>query len=105
MAFNGGIYMNAIFSYVNKVTQPWSTTTTIKVYENRVEVLYTSVINGAVVTNQYIWSIKNIKRVDLIKGPQDVQLVIDNSPALKAPKTADAVANLEKFVQIVKEML
>ena len=97
--------MNAIFSYVNKVIQPWSTTTTFKVYENRVEVLYTSDMNGTVVTSQYIWSIKNIKRVDLINSPQEVKLVIDNSPALKAPKTADAVANLEKFVQIVKEML
>ena len=97
--------MNAIFSYVNKVIQPWSTTTTFMVYENRVEVLYTSDMNGTVVTSQYIWSIKNIKRVDLINSPQEVKLVIDNSPALKAPKTADAVANLEKFVQIVKEML
>ena len=98
--------MNAIFSYVNKVTQPWSTTTTtIKVYENRVEILCTINTNGAVVTSQYIWSIKNIKRVDLIKSSQDVQVLIDTSPALKAPKTADVVANLEKFVQIVKEML
>ena len=105
MAFNRGIDMNAIFSYVNKVIQPWSTTTTFMVYENRVEVLYTSDMNGTVVTSQYIWSIKNIKRVDLINSPQEVKLVIDNSPALKAPKTADAVANLEKFVQIVKEML
>ena len=105
MPFKGGIYMNPIFSYVNKVIQPWSTTTTFKVYENRVEVLYTSDMNGTVVTSQYIWSIKNIKRVDLINTPQEVKLVIDNSPALKAPKTADAVANLEKFVQLVKEML
>ena len=98
--------MNVIFSYVNKETQPYGTTTsTLQVYENRVEVFYTSDMNGAVVTNQYIWSIKNIKRVDLINSRQDVQLVIYNSPALKAPKTADAVANLEKFVQIVKEML
>ena len=97
--------MNVIFSYVNKVTQPYSVTTTIKVYENRVEVFYTSDMNGAVVTNQYIWSIKNIKRVDLLNGPQTVQVVIDTSPVLKAQKTADVVANLEKFVQIVKEML
>ena len=99
--------MNAIFSYVNKVIYDGvgTGTTTLRLYENRVEVLYTSVMNGAVVTSQYIWSIKNIKRVDLINSRQDVQLAIDNSPALKAPKTADAVANLEKFVQIVKEML
>ena len=95
--------MNAIFSYVNKVIYDGvcTGTTTLRLYENRVEVL----MSGTVVTSQHIWSIKNIKRVDLMKSSQDVQLVIDNSPALKAPKTADAVANLEKFVQIVKEML
>ena len=97
--------MNEIFSYVNKVTQPYSATTTVKVYENRVEALCTINMNGAVVTSQYIWSIKNIKRVDLLYSPKDVQLLIDTSPVLKAPKTADVVANLEKFVQIVKEML
>ena len=100
--------MNLIFSYVNKTMQPWnngSTTSTILLYENRVEVSSRVVMDGKVYASQYMWSIKNIKRVDLINSPQEVKLIIDNSPALKAPKTADAVANLEKFVQIVKEML
>ena len=57
MAFNRGVNMNAIFSYVNKVIYDGmgTGTTTLRLYENRVEVLYTSVMNGAVVTSQYIW--------------------------------------------------
>ena len=99
--------MNVIFSYVNKVTQPYATaTSTLQVYENRVEVVVTRLDRGGnVYTYQYVWSIKNIERVIFMISPQDVKVDINNSPAITLPKTKDVIENLEKFVQIVKEML
>jgi hypothetical protein len=100
--------MEKIYSFANSSPAYMGRTmTTVRLYDNRVEVEYVvTYTNGTpTVTSHYIWSIKNIERADFIITVDKLEVKFNNSPVFNIPKTADTLPIVEKFMQLLKERL